>query len=211
MDERVRAAMARWPNVPDIFGWLSLTQSGQWRLHPAGDAHQAGPDGKYPPGESISNPQILGFINRNYTHDSLGRWYFQNGPQRVFVRIDEAPLLLRTVDDGLTLQAHTGAPVNDIDRWVLDDTGHLYASTRLGPGLVAGRDLIATLEGMKTIDGHPIDFEAIMARAPSEQTPIKVTDAFHPAGKAPVELEFCPAAQIEASLGFVRNPALGYA
>src|SRR3546814_7173665 len=29
MDENVIAAMARWPDVPDVFGWLSLTERGQ--------------------------------------------------------------------------------------------------------------------------------------------------------------------------------------
>src|SRR3546814_12269321 len=38
MDENVIAAMARWPDVPDVFGWLSLTERGQWRLHPQGAA-----------------------------------------------------------------------------------------------------------------------------------------------------------------------------
>ncbi|MGB3277244.1 MAG: DUF2946 family protein, partial [Castellaniella sp.] len=30
MDDQVLAAMARWPNVPAVHGWLSLTARGQW-------------------------------------------------------------------------------------------------------------------------------------------------------------------------------------
>ena len=32
MDPSVIAAMAKWPNVPDCRGWLSLDRRGQWRL-----------------------------------------------------------------------------------------------------------------------------------------------------------------------------------
>jgi len=52
MDSDVLAAMARWPDVPDAYGWLSLDARGRWRLHPAGDALAGGP------GVSISNTGI---------------------------------------------------------------------------------------------------------------------------------------------------------
>lgn len=85
MDDDVKAALVRWPNVPAVAGWLSLDGRGRWHLHPQGDAAEGGP------GESITNTQILAFIERNYEHDDQGRWFFQNGPQRVYVRIDAAP------------------------------------------------------------------------------------------------------------------------
>ena len=98
MDKRVLEAMARWPSVPDVYGWLSLTETGKWRLHPKGDATQADTSG-----ESITNTQIIGFINRNYTHCDNGQWYFQNGPQKVYVRLDAAPYIFHTNEtDALT-------------------------------------------------------------------------------------------------------------
>ena len=39
MDDIVKQAMAKWPNVPDCFGWLGLDNRGQWCLRD--DAAQA--------------------------------------------------------------------------------------------------------------------------------------------------------------------------
>jgi len=90
MDQSVLDAVKRWPNVPAVYGWLSLSARGEWKLHPLGDAQLGGP------GEGISNIQILGFINRNYADQPDGAWFFQNGPQRVYVRLDAAPLIVIT-------------------------------------------------------------------------------------------------------------------
>ena len=32
MDDLVRQAMVKWPNVPDCFGWLGLDSRGQWYM-----------------------------------------------------------------------------------------------------------------------------------------------------------------------------------
>ena len=32
MDEIVRAAIAKWPNVPHCYGWLALDARGNWRM-----------------------------------------------------------------------------------------------------------------------------------------------------------------------------------
>ncbi len=50
MDEIVMQAMAKWPNVPDVFGWLSLDQRGNWRLR----------------GEAMTHRGATEFIGRNY-------------------------------------------------------------------------------------------------------------------------------------------------
>jgi len=34
MDEIVKAAIAKWPNVPHCYGWLALDARGQWRISP---------------------------------------------------------------------------------------------------------------------------------------------------------------------------------
>lgn len=153
MDEQVIAAMARWPDVPAVYGWLSLTESGQWRLHPQGDALRH-PDAL---GETISSAQILAFINRNYAADALGQWYFQNGPQRVYVRLDAAPFIARTVGDAsaeLALCTHTGLDILQVNALYLDDTGRLYLATEHGAALVAGRDLPALTDALQAAAQH---------------------------------------------------------
>src|SRR2546422_6290676 len=66
MDELVARSLAKWPNVPAVYGWLALDRRGNWRIK----------------GQRISNVALREFIARNYECDSQGRWFFQNGPQR---------------------------------------------------------------------------------------------------------------------------------
>ncbi|NLC36883.1 MAG: DUF2946 family protein [Alcaligenaceae bacterium] len=153
MDEQVIAAMARWPDVPAVYGWLSLSESGLWRLHPKGDALQR-PESS---GEEIASPQILAFMNRNYAADALGQWYFQNGPQRVYVRLDAAPFIAHTTTDAhsgrLKLRTHTGQDIREVQALHLDENGRLFAATDRGAALIAGRDLPALLDSLQPAAG----------------------------------------------------------
>lgn len=194
MDKNVLAAMARWPNVPDVFGWLSLSVSGQWRLHPRGDA------GLFHAGEPISSPRIQEFIDHNYICDPQGRWYFQNGPQRVFVRLDAAPYILRTAGSRQLprMQTHNGLDIHAISGWWLDESGRLYAKTEQGPGLVAGRDLTEVLESLYTPDNERLS--TILENNPNAGQAVRIR------AEHSVYLNFCADAAIPAELGFVRNP-----
>src|SRR5262245_35035953 len=102
MDDLVLRGMVKWPNVPAVYVWLSLDRRGQWLLK----------------GERISTPTVTAFIGRNYERDERGCWFFQNGPQRVFVHLDYTPLVLRVVgpaEGTLELEAHTGRPVTAVE------------------------------------------------------------------------------------------------
>jgi hypothetical protein len=155
LDNSVIDAIKRWPNVPAAWGWLSLTCRGEWRLHPLGDAGLGGP------GESISNEHITGFINRNYVGDHLGQWLFQNGPQKVYVRLDSTPYILRTSWGGNGVQrritTHNGLTIKSIQAWFVDQDGHVYALTDIGMGRVDDRDLIALTAQLKTPLGQSLD------------------------------------------------------
>jgi len=147
MDASVLAALQRWPNVPAVYGWLSLDARGAWRLHPLGDGIEGGP------GEPITSPQIIAFINRNYLSDADGNWFFQNGPQRVYVRLDAAPFILRLAGDNGGFETHNGLPVKDISQWLLDEQGRLLATTEHGAAMLDSRDLAAVLEQLRTPEG----------------------------------------------------------
>src|SRR5690606_36500115 len=75
MDEIVKAAMAKWPNVPDCFGWLGLDQRGTW--HMRDDRIQAqGPFAPLPgetgvgaKGSALRHDKLIEFIHRNYLAD----------------------------------------------------------------------------------------------------------------------------------------------
>lgn len=134
MDKNVLDAIKKWPDVPAVYGWLSLDLNGKWKLHPAG-SYQPGK-----PGESIGSPQINDFINRNYAATDKGEWFFQNGPQRVYVCLDYAPHVLHLAEDGHTLETHTRQKVKAVQAWYLDEQGFLYAQTDLGAAIIVGRD-----------------------------------------------------------------------
>jgi len=89
MDRIVQQAMAKWPDVPACTGWLALDRRGRFRMRD--EACQAADE----PGEPIRHAALNAFIARNYTSDAEGRWFFQNGPQRVFVDLDYTPLVVR--------------------------------------------------------------------------------------------------------------------
>lgn len=133
MDEIVKQAMAKWPNVPHCFGWLALDARGVWRMRDD-RAQSLGL-----PGDRIANAALLGFINRNYMHDERGRWYFQNGPQRVYVEIEATPWIWRLADD-FSVSAHTGQPVTP-SACLLDGEGRLYLVADIGVGLVHTLDM----------------------------------------------------------------------
>lgn len=196
MDEAVKAAMQRWPNVPAVYGWLSLDPRGNWHLHPEGVAAQGGP------GEAITSPQINAFINRNYAAGPDGAWYFQNGPQRVYVRVDAAPLVLRVADAGIGLQTHTGQPVLAVSHWWLGGDDVLYAATGLGPGVLEDRDLARWLQTLRAGDGRSV-LDLLEAEAlPAEGLAVAPADASLP----PAPLARVADTDMAARLGFVRVP-----
>lgn len=208
MDEQVIAAMARWPDVPAVYGWLSLTESGQWRLHPQGDALQQ-PE---TPGDSISSPQILAFINRNYASDDQGQWYFQNGPQRVYVRLDAAPYTAHTVmtsSGQLVLRTHTGLDIQALQALYLDDDGRLYAASEHGAALIAGRDLPALLDALQTDAGTAdSDPHAALARCLETGETLRLrSDGIHGFPSTPLALHSVRQAELEATLQFRRLPS----
>lgn len=57
------------------------------------------------PGQVITHTALNEFISRNYACDSLGRYFFQNGPQRVFVTLAATPWVVRITpsESGLEL------------------------------------------------------------------------------------------------------------
>ena len=153
-DPLVIRAMARWPNVPAVFGWLRLDRRGQWLLVDRGrpDFSEAR-DGL---GSPITSPPILEFIDRNYASDQLGRWFWQNGPQRVFVTLDSAPFVLRVLGSGASarLVTHTGKAFEPIHRAAVGPDGEILLASDTACGVLHDLDaatLDLTLQGTKTL------------------------------------------------------------
>jgi hypothetical protein len=122
MDEIVVRSLAKWPDVPAVYGWLDLDRRGNWLIK----------------GERIGNLALREFIARNYAVDARGCWFFQNGPQRVFVRLAYTPLVMHYAGEGLF--DHCGRAVEALET-LLDDEGSVLIRSARGIGLLDDRDL----------------------------------------------------------------------
>ena len=154
MDDIVKQAMAKWPNVPHCYGWLALDARGNWRMRDEA-AQQADSAG-----DKLNNATLVGFINRNYGHDDAGRWYFQNGPQRVYVNLEATPYIARTDPaQGLVLQ--TGAPLASIERLYLTEVGVAIVQAAEIVAQVDDRDVAQLFEALE-LNGQAPGDEALL-------------------------------------------------
>lgn len=141
MDDMVRQAMAKWPLVPDCYGWLGLDSRGHWymrdeRVQVQGLFQSGVQESK---GSLLKHEKLIEFIHRNYEKDATGRWFFQNGPQRVFIELEHTPYIWRIENDHL-LVAHTGQSTRAL-ACLVDEKGLVYLDTPLGIGLVHTLDV----------------------------------------------------------------------
>ena len=141
MDDIVKQALAKWPNVPDCYGWLGLDARGHWYMRDD-QAQALGPfagGSAHSKGSQLRHEKLIDFIGRNYQAESSGEWYFQNGPQRVFVELEATPLIWRVEADA-SVHDHTGRSAR-VQRCLLDELGRLYLETDTGFGLVHTMDM----------------------------------------------------------------------
>ncbi len=150
MDDLVRRALAKWPNVPASYGWLGLDARGDWYLRDE-RAQAAGP---FPAvrGSRIEHVPLREFIGRNYACDDAGGWYFQNGPQRVYVELEAAPWVWRLdAPEGAgepVVTSHTGVRARAAAAW-FDEHDRLFLATDLGLGLVHSLDMLAAADAVE--------------------------------------------------------------
>lgn len=124
--------MAQWPDVPAVYGWLALDRRGHWRIK----------------GERVLHAGLREFIARNYRADEHGRWFFQNGPQRVFVTLAYTPLVVRHEADGLV--DHCGRRVVAGPVY-LDDEGSVLIEGGAAIALLDDRDLARYAEAAERL------------------------------------------------------------
>ncbi|WP_093206495.1 DUF2946 family protein [Variovorax sp. YR750] len=151
MDDIVKQALAKWPNVPHCYGWLGLDARGNWYMRD--DRTQAMGPFRSAKGSMLRHDKLIEFIHRNYEHDDEGQWFFQNGPQRVYVELEASPLVWRVAEDanasgGFAVTAHTGVATTVSD-CLLDEEGRLYLVSPLGLGLVHTQDVGIAAEAVE--------------------------------------------------------------
>jgi hypothetical protein len=149
MDEIVKAALLKWPKVPHCYGWLALDARGDWYMRD--DRIQA--SGPFPAvkGSRILHDKLREFIHRNYAADEHGAWYFQNGPQRVYVQLEAAPFVWRldVGEGGPDVTSHTGLATEVMSVWLCEQ-GRLFLHTPLGLGLVHSLDMAIAAQAVES-------------------------------------------------------------
>ncbi len=157
MDDIVKAALLKWPNVPDCYGWLGLDARGNWYLRDD-QAQAAGPfcapsdePGRQmaSKGSLLMHEKLVDFIQRNYASNAEGQWFFQNGPQRVYVELEATPYIWRIGSaPDFDVAAHTGQAAIT-QRCIIDEHGRVYLETALGFGLVHTQDMLQAADAIE--------------------------------------------------------------
>ena len=157
MDDIVRQALKKWPNVPHCYGWLALDARGDWYMRDDRVQH-AGPFPQVK-GSRIQHDKLREFIARNYLPDDAGGWFFQNGPQRVYVQLEAAPWVWRLdacAEEAPRITSHTGLTARFDSAW-LDEHGRLFLATDLGPGIVHTLDMGLAADAVEAAHWSPTD------------------------------------------------------
>lgn len=196
MDEIVRQALAKWPNVPDCYGWLALDRRGQWRL---GKERQ-----------TITNAAMGAFIARNYSADDDGRWLFQNGPQRVFVDLDYTPWIWRTQPrEGLfAIANHAGQRFEYPSHAFIDEEGRILLQAAEGPiGVVHDHDTEQLIDWLVDASGA-MPTPAVLEERLSTLVPDVPTELFlaWPGHTPHPPLTAIQSASVPARFHFVAHP-----
>ena len=157
MDDIVKQALAKWPNVPDCYGWLGLDARGNWYMRD-GRVQAAGPfagGNLQSKGSMLKHEKLIDFIQRNYGSDATGRWFFQNGPQKVYVELEATPWIWRIgrgsnhgSKDGFEVTSHDGRAAQ-VQRCVLDGQGRVYLEADIGFGLVHTQDVALAADAVE--------------------------------------------------------------
>jgi hypothetical protein len=176
MDDIVKQALAKWPNVPHCYGWLGLDARGNWYLRD--DPTQAAGPFAVAKGSMLRHDKLIDFIQRNYEHDELGQWFFQNGPQRVYVELEAAPWVWRVSED-FSVRSHSGLAIEP-SACLLDEEGKLYLVAPIGLGLVHTQDVGVASEAVEQGRWVPENVRA-------EDLPGRFGYVVSPAGRQPAK------------------------
>jgi hypothetical protein len=194
MDEIVHQAMAKWPNVPHCYGWLGLDARGAWRMRDERAQHLG------LAGDKVTQAALLGFINRNIAADDRGCWYFQNGPQRVYLNLETTPYVARS-DPALGLVLQTGAALAALDGAWLTEAGELIVRAGEVVAQLDDRDLAQLMDAF-AIDGRPASDEALLAWIDGADGALTLAYRGRQVAVARIARDSVP-----AHFGFVRSPA----
>lgn len=191
MDDMVLRAMAKWPDVPAVYGWLGLDRRGRWLLR----------------GDPVANRAIEAFFGRNYACDDAGRWYVQNGPQRVYVELEYTPHVFRLdgYPDSPVLRTQGAVEAGSPRAAWLDEEGAVLIDSPAGVGVVDDRDLERLAPLLTHADGGalPEDTLAAALERLESGSPSGLALRWH--GRC-LPLQVVARSEVPRRFGFVQRP-----
>jgi hypothetical protein len=114
-------------------------------------------------GSMLKHEKLIDFIERNYSVDAQGCWYFQNGPQRVYVELEATPFIWRVDAQGAIMSS--ARQTATLVQVYMDERGWPYLHTSLGFGLVHTQDVASLAQALEVLH-WPIE-EASSAELPA--------------------------------------------
>lgn len=199
MDDIVKQALAKWPNVPHCYGWLALDARGSWRMR-----NEQAQTANFP-GDKIVNAALIAFINRNYAHDDQGRWFFQNGPQRVYVDLDALPYIASFHPvDGFRLHIQEAMP--PIEKVWMTQSGRLILQSAEKVALLDDRDLALCMQNL-FVDGRQITDEALTVWLGGQG--LQNTEVMFQLRNISLPVHHLSGEDLDAHFGFVARPRAG--
>ena len=167
MDEQVIRSLIKWPDVPDCYGWLALDRRGQWRMRDEFTQQNN------LPGQVIKHQSLNEFISRNYARDTQGKYFFQNGPQRVFITLEATPWIVRMIpsDQGVKLLTQCQSPIEPTAA-LSDENGNIYIVGNIAQAVYEESDRsqfkLQTTESIALLHDHDLDLFSELATLKEE-------------------------------------------
>jgi hypothetical protein len=203
MDEQVLRSLIKWPNVPHCFGWLALDRRGQWRMRDEyAQANQL-------PGNVIQHLALNEFISRNYAKDSLGRYFFQNGPQRVFITLDVTPWIARIIPSESGPQLSTQCGTNIKPHGALsDEKGNIYITGLIPQALSDQVDatIFTQIESLSVALLHDHDLDLFSDQSQVEEDACSFRGSWRWDGKD-LPIEPIHSAELAERFHFIKVPS----
>ena len=144
--------------------------------------------------------RVAGLHNRNYAADADGQWFFQNGPQRVYVELGYTPWIVRLseisdeTDGALRLTDHAGGRFEPTAVWLDDEGGVLFSDDA---------DASDTPRSPRVAALHDHDLDLFSTHADLDDN----GGVFHFAAGLDLALGRIDRADVPGKFGFVTSPA----
>lgn len=202
VDQVVLDSLKKWPNVPVCYGWLALDRRGEWRMR--NEFAQA----NKLPGDVIKHQALKAFIQRNYVQDPSGCFFFQNGPQRVFVSLDYTPWVVRLIpheNQGWLFQTTDGQHIQPTACY-LDEKGHVLLTADFSYMKEVNPNEFVRQHQHNVALLHDHDLELFSELAAIEQNGCNLTGSFH-WNQQDIPIHSIFSRDVAPAFGFIAQPS----